>query len=605
MIDKGTTGQKSSMPLTQYYHVRDPMENLLISVTLRKISGFGSDSSDNSVPVGRTWTYSFQWQEKKLSLRYGCTSKYYGGYEKKREIERLEARGIQLSTRKAREIRGDRKSSESDNTDILSSYVDVDDFIPKEYGKEPPSTSKDSVTHLIPPDLTRRPRDKRNETSWTPNQRRAWLRANREDKFRAMHIVALIEGMERVLCSLRFYKETGLFCATPGFSAPIVEPENDPDLLIKGPRLSTYHIATSSGSLYEYVLDNIHDLYPFASAEDQRLSRDIRLQEEKRDIAEVTRWHQPNKNPKLSDPRIVGSINIQRKMMISLEVVAVDNPKTTDPVFVEYELELPGRAGYPQWKLQPGNYTRKRGKTPLSLPQRSAYPGCLTSAAFGYQQHFNLKLVKGELSLAAERTDKEDDFGNIVASPVLHLSVYSRDSWRRKRTQGHGEIKLTDSSGSYDFDVPIHKPITSICDQMEELFLGIDEITEDDNLTRDRSQEVSTDESPISTMIISRLGQKSESTSSTVRVRCNIVNLQPSKYPGDANNVRLTSASIATPFVNTRVVKRSVQEILQSVKLEKRLASITDPRLQAALRSPPPTDVAATTQSLIDKSDLV
>ncbi|KAF1793865.1 B9 domain [Phytophthora cactorum] len=584
MIDKGTTGQKSSMPLTQYYHVRDPMENLLISVTLRKISGFGSDSSDNSVPVGRTWTYSFQWQEKKLSLS-----------EKKREIERLEARGINYLLEKHR---GDRKSSESDNTDILSSYVDVDDFIPKEYGKEPPSTSKDSVTHLIPPDLTRRPRDKRNETSWTPNQRRAWLRANREDKFRAMHIVALIEGMERVLCSLRFYKETGLFCATPGFSAPIVEPENDPDLLIKGPRLSTYHIATSSGSLYEYVLDNIHDLYPFASAEDQRLSRDIRLQEEKRDIAEVTRWHQPNKNPKLSDPRIVGSINIQRKMMISLEVVAVDNPKTTDPVFVEYELELPGRAGYPQWKLQPGNYTRKRGKTPLSLPQRSAYPGCLTSAAFGYQQHFNLKLVKGELSLAAERTDKEDDFGNIVASPVLHLSVYSRDSWRRKRTQGHGEIKLTILLGLTISTYLFTNRLLPSATKWKSSFW-------DDNLTRDRSQEVSTDESPISTMIISRLGQKSESTSSTVRVRCNIVNLQPSKYPGDANNVRLTSASIATPFVNTRVVKRSVQEILQSVKLEKRLASITDPRLQAALRSPPPTDVAATTQSLIDKSDLV
>lgn len=29
--------QVSTMPLTQYYHVRDPMENLLISVTLRKV----------------------------------------------------------------------------------------------------------------------------------------------------------------------------------------------------------------------------------------------------------------------------------------------------------------------------------------------------------------------------------------------------------------------------------------------------------------------------------------------------------------------------------------------------------------------------------------
>ncbi|ETP04083.1 hypothetical protein F441_19069 [Phytophthora nicotianae CJ01A1] len=483
------------MPLTQYYHVRDPMENLLISVTLRKISGFGSD---NSVPLGRTWTYCFQWQEKKLSLS-----------EKKRELEHLEARGIQLSKRK----RGDRSSPESDNADILSSYVDVDDFIPNEYARDPPTTSKNSITHLTPPDLTRRPRDKRNEASWTSNQHRAWLRANREDKFRAMHIIALIEGVERVLCSLRFYKETGLFCATPGFSASIVEPENDPDLLIKGPKLSTYHIPTPSGSLYEYVLDNIHDLLPFASAEDQRLSRDIRLQEEKRDRAEVTRWQQLNKNPKLFEQRISGN-NMQHKMMISLEVVAVDNPQTTDPIFVEYELELPGRAGYPQWKFQAGNNTRKR-------------------------------------------------------------------------------------------DVPIHKPIFSIRDQMEELFLGIDESTEDDDFIAGRLREVNADESPISTTITSRLGQKTESTGTTVRIRCNIVDLPPSKHPGGANSARLSSPSIPPSLTNTRIVKRSVQEILQSVKLEKRLASITDPRIQAALRSSPPTDEEATAETLIDKSDLV
>ncbi|KAG7390504.1 hypothetical protein PHYPSEUDO_007730 [Phytophthora pseudosyringae] len=580
------------MPLAQYYHVRDPMENLLIRVTLRKISGFGSDSSTNSVPVGRTWTYCFQWQEKKLSL-----------IERKREQERLEARGIQLSNRK----RGDRKSPEVDNAEILSSYVDVDDFIPREHVKDPPTTSKNTVTHLIPSDLTRRPRVNRSEASWTSNQHRAWLRANREDKFRAMHIVALVEGVERVLCSLRFYKETGLFCATPGFSAPIVEPEKDPDLLTKGPKLTTYHVSTPSGSLYEYVLDNAHDLLPFASAEDQRLSRDIRLQEEKRDIAEVTRWRQLSKNPKLSEPR---SNKMQRKMMLSIEVVAVDNPQTTDPVFVEYELELPGRAGYAQWKLQPGNYTRERGKTPLSIPQRSAYPGCFTSAAFGSHQHFNLKLVKVEPTLAEalSQTDKAGDFGNMAASPVLHLSVYSRDAWRRKRTEGYGEIKLRDSSGFYDSNVPIRRPITSIRDQMEELFLGVDESAEGNVLVGDRSRDrqVKTDESPLSSMITSRLGQKSESTGSTVRIRCNIVDLRPSKHPNVANTARQTRAPIAAPFANTRVVKRSVQEILQSVKLEKRLASITDPRIQAELRSlPQSTGVATTTESLIDKSALV
>ncbi|POM81587.1 Hypothetical protein PHPALM_422 [Phytophthora palmivora] len=466
---------------------------------------------------------------------------------------------------------------------------------------------KGSTTHLIPPDLIRRPRDKRSESSWTSNQHRAWLRANREDKFRAMHIVALVEGVERVLCSLRFYKETGLFCATPGFSAPIVEPENDPDLLIKGPKLTTYHVFTPSGALYEYVLDNAHDLLPLASAEDQKLSRDIRLQEEKRDIAEVTRWQHVNKNPKFSDPRTTGSNNMQRKMMLSIEVVAVDDPNTTDPIFVEYELELPGRAGYPQWTLQPGNATRKHCRTPLSLPRRSLYPDCLSSATFGCHQHFNLKLAQTEASEIVLQSNKECDFANIVASPVLHLSVYSRDTWRRKRILGYGEISLRESSGFYDFEVPIRKPITAIRDQMEELFLGIDESGDDDDSSGDRSRyrEVKVDDSPISTMITCRLGQKSESTGSTVRVRCNIVDLQPSKHENGANTTKLTSSAIPTSTPNTRVVKRSVQEILQSVKLERRLASITDPRIQAALRSMPRSEVASTTESLIDKSALV
>ncbi|KAH7488509.1 hypothetical protein PRIC2_006951 [Phytophthora ramorum] len=142
------------MPMTQYYHVRDPMENLRISVTIRKISGFGSDSSGDSVPVGRTWKYCFRWQEKKLSMS-----------ETKREQESLEARGIQLSNRK----RGDRNLPKIANADILSTYVDVDDYVPKE---ERPSTSMNTTTHLIPPDLTRRPRDRRNESSWTSNQHR-------------------------------------------------------------------------------------------------------------------------------------------------------------------------------------------------------------------------------------------------------------------------------------------------------------------------------------------------------------------------------------------------------------------------------------------------
>ncbi|GMF28414.1 unnamed protein product [Phytophthora fragariaefolia] len=408
-----------------------------------------------------------------------------------------------------------------------------------------------------------------------------------------MHIVALIEGSERVLCSLRFYKENGLFCATPGFSIPIVEPENDPELLIKGPKLTTHHVSTQSGSLYEYVLDNAHDLLPFASTEDQRLSREIRLQEEKRDIAAVTRWELLDKASNVSEQRYLPNDSTQRKWMLSLEVVTVDNPQTTDPVYVEYELELPSDMGYSYWKLEPRS--RQRGKTTLSLPQHSQYPCCISSAVFKSYQHFQLKLVEAA-DISVAQTNKACNFGETPPTSTLHLRVYSQDSWGRNRMEGHGEIKLPSLSGYYDLDVRIRKTIIPICARMEELFLGIGENDADQSYNGEWSlnKEVGTDESPISTMITSRLGHKSESTGTTVRIRFNIVDMRPSTHI-EASYARRAPLITATPSVSTRVVKRSVQEILQSVKLEKRIASITDPHIQAALRSLPPSGVATTT----------
>jgi hypothetical protein len=299
------------------------------------------------------------------------------------------------------------------------------------------------------------------------------------------------------------------------------------------------------------------------------------------------------------------SSNNTRQMVISLEVISVDNTQTADPVVVEYELELPENTGQAEWRVLPGKPSRTRGKTPLSLPQPSLYADCASSAAFGWHHQFNLKLVKRELPSqptdASSQAAKSGEFGDIVASPTLRVSVFSRDSWRRKHTVGQGEVKIQGSSGLYDVDVPIRKPILSIRDQMEELFLGIDESAAELDGGRCR---INLDESPISTRITSRLGQKSESTGCTVRVRYNVVDLLPPAQAGGTHSTRLRPPLAVTATGNTRVVKRSVQEILQSVKLEKRLASITDPRIQAALRSLPANGVAAP-ESLTNESALI
>lgn len=401
-----------------------------------------------------------------------------------------------------------------------------------------------------------------------------------------MHIVALIDGVERVLCSFRFYKESGLFCATPGFSMPIVEPEHDPDLVMKGPKLTTYYLTTRLGSVYEYALENAHDLFPFVSIEDQKVAQKIRLEEDKRDRRNASQWHQISKNLSTFEQKSGDSkVSSEQIMMISLEVVTVDNLPTTDPIYVEFELDLPRRPGFPHWKLQPGDHTH--GKTSLSLLQPSAYPAFILSAGFNHHQRFNLTLVKAEQSLVTEVSspmNKDDAFANVPPSPMLHLSVFSRDSWQRKRSEGHGEIKLSDSSGFFDLDVPLQKSIFSIGEQMEELFLGIDESVENDDVMRNRVQdcEVHLDESPISTLISSRLGQKSTSTGATIRIRYNLVTLQPIRHD---NAARLAFAPPTLTAISPKVAKRSVQEILRSVKLEKRLSTITDSRIQAALRS--------------------
>ncbi|CEG44256.1 B9 domain [Plasmopara halstedii] len=552
------------MPVTQYYHVRDPVENLLVSVTLRKISGFKSEGSGDSVPVGKKWKYCFQWQEKKLSSR-----------EKKLEQERLKGRENKPFTDKHEE-------------DTLSSYVDEDNFIPDELAHETLTTSNDRSTHLLPPDLSRRPSYKRTKASWSLNQHRTWLRANREDQFRAMHIVALIEDVERILCSFRYYKSRGLLCATPGFSLPISEPGHDPDLLAKGPKLSTYHVTTRSGSVFEYVLENVHDIHPCVSAEEQKLAKEIQLREEMRDREHIIRYQQSSRKISVFDQKQGNSKSLmERKMMLSIEVVAVNDPQAMDPIFVKYELELPRRAGLPHWKFYSSDHTRQRGTTSLSLPQRSAYPGCHTSAILNHNQQFYLKFKNAEKPPAIEHLDEDGGYASMAASPVLRLAVYSCDPWHRKRLEGHGEIKLKESAGFFDQDIPLQKPFLSISDHLEELFLGVDESAEVDDFDDNRPQESDSDseESPISNLIISRLGQKSESTGATVRLRYIIIDVEPNHH---TKAVRTTPA---LPFVaadlRTKVVQRSVHEILRSVRREKRLATITDPQIQAALRSLP------------------
>lgn len=441
-------------------------------------------------------------------------------------------------------------------------------------------------------------------TPWRSNTERAWVRHHREESYRAMHIVVSFEGgSEKVLCSIRFYAESGLLSVTPGFSTP-VDLDNDPEALTKGPKLSTYHV-TIDGAQYEYTLDNVNDLLPFVSTSDQQLLRELQIQDERQDAARValsTSEGGTGRNDQQQLYYEAMKLNgVLRRRLVLVEVVSALDlvPATNDnaPVFVELTLHFPHGAKHQQshWrrrvlrKTGANNSNGSRTRSRLSIPKRLGNGSTLT--VFNLHTKFDLELYEqsnkaipdapaardGSKRLGPDGDINDDeDLLLAAASPVLSLSVFSHDSWGRKRAEGFGEFTIPLTAGHHDRLVPMARPILSVREQMEELFLGIDE--SEGALSRDNQL---SSESTTRHNVNSRLGVQVQSTGASLRVRVNIVDQSPPPPP----TARSTQASShmshkrgGVPVLphslpgGLRVVKRSVNEILQSVRLEKRIA---------------------------------
>lgn len=475
------------------------------------------------------------------------------------------------------------------------------------------SSSENSVLpHLVGARYSRLPQSELGlVVPWKTNAERAWVRCHREETFRCMHLVASAlkdhgQEQEAVLCSLRFYSESGLLCATPGFSVPI-DVDTDPDAFTKGPKLSTYTVAVA-GAQYEYTLDNVNDLMPLVSPSDQQLVRELRLLEEKQDAVQVSKYNthmDPSGSGDLTEDEQMRTNGVLKRTLVLVEVVSVLDLAATDPVFVQVNLRFPDRYHHhPRWKLRSASIPPKQAKqqrtqqssirTPLSTP------ACVSQgtsvAAFGFHTQFDLELRKpketpddGKAAGIAADDDQERDERRLhaAASPILSFGVYSRDSWGRTRAEGGGELTIPPSTGHRDLDIPISKSILSVREELEEFFLGMDEHE------TAMSQYVSSSDTTLHS-VNSRLGMQVQSTGASLRVRLNIVEQTPRRRPAAAARRQHAAAGIPTAAHSSlthpsasglRVVKRSVNEILQSVKLEKRVSQSTDPSLQSALGS--------------------
>lgn len=552
---------------TQHYHTHDPIENLRIEVTLRKvrtacfdctkmwqllpaldfisqISSANSNADDdlnrNQAPdthdaaPGSAWAYRFRWQEE---VTNGVLVSYNTDHALPSYPRWLSATASSVTTSNA-----------------ASSHLDA--------GK---SNSRREQTKTL-------------SALGAKNRKRLWYRTVREEGtlHRVMHIGAQIENKENILlATLSYNVNTGLLRATPGFSIPVSDTQNDPDRITQGPALSTYHFVSKHGAHYEFALDNASDLLPLDSEEHGRVMRELALREDQRCITEVEKWQNPGIPSGLFKALVPNrrSRSNEQSMVVMCEVVAVNNSVSTDPIGVEYTLDATNveNDGVMQWRVVTTDTSKpetaihdsllsEARSTPLCIPRRT-YTEKSPVAGFGSHSTFYLKLVQDtQRSSKESMPDTNRAMNNKGSSdlPVFHFSVYSRDSWNRKHHEALGHLRLPSAPGFHDLEVSLWQPMLTIREHLDELFLGLDESKPDKypSVMEHQSGGRST----------SMWGTKCKSLSMTLRVRLNIV-----KSCESLSSEKSGRTFEANGSANVRVVKRSVQEILQSVRLETHL----------------------------------
>ncbi|GLD93501.1 hypothetical protein PINS_up002093 [Pythium insidiosum] len=330
---------------TQFFHTRDPIENLRIRVVARKIQDTRTrvESTERKVPIGATWSYTFRWQEKRPSSHDVVVKKHkskLGKKPKTADAARARSDG-QLQTSE----RGDEAVAAALGV-ALCSFIDADHFVPARRRRDDRvSTSLEPPPHLVSAlyGHSGHPRLRNSPSAWATNRERVALRIRRESVFRDMHITLRLEEHDEdvLLASLRFYLHSGLLCVAPGFSDVMVD-----DRSVEEPILSTFQVTSRvTGERFEFALDNESDLLPMVGVDDAEVLRALQREEMLEAQHRLQAWHGAHGDSDTKALRMKETPNrsdadhARDQLLIQLEIVSLSRLDTPNAVQVLYELQ--------------------------------------------------------------------------------------------------------------------------------------------------------------------------------------------------------------------------------------------------------------------------
>lgn len=292
-------------------HLADPLLNLNIKVKLQCLSQPKVNTSEemnetkleskidskqeepivnqNLVPMNKTYSQEFKWQEKKFSPIEIVT------YNKMEEADNaFDKEYFELY----KETKDNLSLNDISNHVCLYSYVDKDGYIPESRFKQrttaPYSTLNPFAEGRI--NLERRKEDEKAKTGLSHLRREmpykmyyimAGVEINNTDLLSMENDVKALQYHEQILCCIRYYTRTNEFEITPEFNHTIsFEDESNIDytdkFVQKGESefLIIYTFTTPSGSIYGYTIKT-EDPYEKANIEDIRKLRRTEITQEK------------------------------------------------------------------------------------------------------------------------------------------------------------------------------------------------------------------------------------------------------------------------------------------------------------------------------------
>ncbi|EQC34746.1 hypothetical protein SDRG_07559 [Saprolegnia diclina VS20] len=442
------------MALPRYYHLRDPIEHLVVHVTLRKVT-----EGDASRMTRDEWTRSFQWQEKVFSPAEFCrfntraTGDVVVQSAKAASALEVEYKHIIAQRQEANEEILDRTAEA-----VLFSYTDRDNYVPSTETARAVSTSKEPLSDMA--------------LAAIALQRHApsTHAATREVAFKTMYLMASLDIPsdlykrkkklkqirdldDHVLCELRYYPRARLLVCRPGFSQ---DTKGAADIVYLEPS----SLQSKRGNHYEFVLVNAQNLHP----DDSYTQLQVALELDRLQAAADDRARQA------FETRCgMAGVAVPSSSIVSYVDVVATALLTRDdeglllgrPMYMQYVVFLDksdGKwVGPPEtWDPIDARFVLQSGCTQQCLPRKGVL-------------HWSLPL-EVTVKLAALND------GQYIHPPTVRLSLQllCRDAWERHYVQGYGSVCLPTTPGRYEaISIELWRPrLPSVAAERRNFFLG-------------------------------------------------------------------------------------------------------------------------------------